>query len=176
MAHLRAGTPAAAATGAGVRTPRLRKYLGEQGRKRGLPVAVRQQLLDAICAGRPFRTVVRELNLTPNQIWGLTITLDFGDRKIILLPGTNATLTNATTGESVQVAIPGPEFDTDINSDGTPATFTATGPWLWLAFNPANQDQEGLFLTHGQVVINTSTGLPIDVKGSSRNLCTELAA
>jgi hypothetical protein len=80
------------------------------------------------------------------------------------------------TGESLRVAIPGPEFDQEFNPDGTVAIFTATGPWLWLAFNPANQDQEGLFLTHGQVVIDTSTGLPIEVKGSSRNLCTELAA
>jgi hypothetical protein len=108
---------------------------------------------------------------------GKAITLDFGDRKIILLPGTNATLTNPTTEESLRVAIPGPEFDQEFNPDGTVAIFTATGPWLWLAFDPAT-GTSGLFLTHGQVVIDTSTGLPIEatVKGSSRNLCTELAA
>jgi hypothetical protein len=39
-----------------------------------LPVEVRQQLLARISAGRPFRTVVRDLGLTPNQVWGLTKT------------------------------------------------------------------------------------------------------
>jgi hypothetical protein len=34
---------------------------------------VRQQLLDAIYASQPFRTV-RDLGLTPNQVWGLTRT------------------------------------------------------------------------------------------------------
>jgi hypothetical protein len=38
----------------------------------GLPVEVRQQLLDAISAGPPFRTALRNLDLTPNQVWGLT--------------------------------------------------------------------------------------------------------
>jgi hypothetical protein len=33
-----------------------------------------QRLLDAIYEGRPFRTVLRELDLTPNQLWGLTKT------------------------------------------------------------------------------------------------------
>jgi hypothetical protein len=35
-----------------------------------LPVDVRQQLLDAIYAGQPFRTALRDLDLTPNQVWG----------------------------------------------------------------------------------------------------------
>jgi hypothetical protein len=35
---------------------------------------VRQQFLDAIYDGQPFRTVVRELGLTSNQVWGLTKT------------------------------------------------------------------------------------------------------
>jgi hypothetical protein len=35
---------------------------------------VRQQLLDAICSGQPFRTVLRDLGLTSNQVWGLTRT------------------------------------------------------------------------------------------------------
>ena len=35
---------------------------------------VRQQLLDAIYAGQPFRTVLRDLGLTSNQVWGLTKT------------------------------------------------------------------------------------------------------
>jgi hypothetical protein len=44
-----------------------------RARKR-LPVEVRQQLLDGIYAGQPFRTVIRDLDLTPNQVWGLTKT------------------------------------------------------------------------------------------------------
>ena len=39
-----------------------------------LPVEVRQQLLEAVYAGHPFRTVLRDLGLTPNQVWGLTKT------------------------------------------------------------------------------------------------------
>jgi hypothetical protein len=39
-----------------------------------LPVEIRRQLLDGIYAGQPFRTVLRELNLTSNQVWGLTKT------------------------------------------------------------------------------------------------------
>jgi hypothetical protein len=37
---------------------------------------VRQQLLDAIYDGKPFRQVLRNLGLTPNQVWGLTKTDD----------------------------------------------------------------------------------------------------
>ena len=39
-----------------------------------LPVKVRQQLLDAIYGGQPFRRVLRDLGLTSNQVWGLTKT------------------------------------------------------------------------------------------------------
>jgi hypothetical protein len=39
-----------------------------------LPVEVRKQLLDAIYNGKPFRTVLRDLGLTSNQVWGLTMT------------------------------------------------------------------------------------------------------
>jgi hypothetical protein len=39
-----------------------------------LPVEVRQQLLDAIRSGQPFRTVLCDLGLTSNQVWGLTKT------------------------------------------------------------------------------------------------------
>jgi len=39
-----------------------------------LPVEVRQRLLDAIYAGQPFRTILRDLGLRPNQVWGLTKT------------------------------------------------------------------------------------------------------
>jgi hypothetical protein len=40
-------------------------------RKSDSPVEVRQQLLDAIYDDQPFRTVVRDLGLTTNQVWGL---------------------------------------------------------------------------------------------------------
>jgi hypothetical protein len=39
-----------------------------------LPVEMRQQLLDAIYDGQSFRTVLRDLGLTSNQVWGLTKT------------------------------------------------------------------------------------------------------
>ena len=39
-----------------------------------LPADVRQQLLDAIYAGQPFRGALRDLALTSNQVWGLTKT------------------------------------------------------------------------------------------------------
>jgi hypothetical protein len=37
-----------------------------------LPAEVRQQLLDAIYSGQPFRQILRDLGLTSNQVWGLT--------------------------------------------------------------------------------------------------------
>jgi transposase len=50
-----------------------------QGRGRAraqkrLPAEVRQQLLDAIYSGQPFRTVLRDLGRTSNQVWGFTKT------------------------------------------------------------------------------------------------------
>ena len=39
-----------------------------------LPVETRQQLLDAIYNGKPFRESLRDLGLTSNQVWGLTKT------------------------------------------------------------------------------------------------------
>jgi hypothetical protein len=45
----------------------------DEKRKSGY-VVMRQQLLDAIYAGQPFRAVLRDLGLTPNQVWGLTKT------------------------------------------------------------------------------------------------------
>jgi hypothetical protein len=44
------------------------------GRARAQPAKTRQQLLDGIYGGRPFRTLLRDLKLTPNQVWGLTRT------------------------------------------------------------------------------------------------------
>jgi hypothetical protein len=49
-------------------TARVRKR--RRARER-LPAEVRQQLLEAIYAGQPFRTVLPALGLTPNQVWGL---------------------------------------------------------------------------------------------------------
>jgi hypothetical protein len=56
----------------------VKKILGTRaclGRARGrrraqarLPADVRQQLLDAIYAGQPFRAIVRDLGLTSNQV------------------------------------------------------------------------------------------------------------
>jgi hypothetical protein len=40
------------------------------------PADVRQQLLDAIYDRKPFRQALRDLGLTPNQVWGLTKTDD----------------------------------------------------------------------------------------------------
>jgi hypothetical protein len=61
-----------------------------------------------------------------------SITLDFGDRKIVLLPGANVTLTRADEnekpiGEPLRIVIPGPELDQGPFNNGTPAIFTATG-------------------------------------------------
>jgi hypothetical protein len=47
---------------------------GRRKAQERLPADVRQQLLDAIYAGQPFRSVLRDLNLTSNQVWGLTKT------------------------------------------------------------------------------------------------------
>jgi hypothetical protein len=39
-----------------------------------LPVEVRQQLLAAIYAGQPFRTVLRDFGLSSNRVFGLATT------------------------------------------------------------------------------------------------------
>jgi hypothetical protein len=39
-----------------------------------LPAEVRQQLLDSIYGGQPFRSALRDLGLTSNRVWGLTKT------------------------------------------------------------------------------------------------------
>ena len=65
-----------------------------------LPIEVRQQLLDAINDGKPFRQALRDLALTSNQVWGLTKTDEewstsleaalFATRRDDLKHGTNA--------------------------------------------------------------------------------------
>lgn len=47
---------------------RARKRAKAQER---FPVEVRQQLLDAIYAGQPFRATLRDSGLTPNQVMGV---------------------------------------------------------------------------------------------------------
>jgi hypothetical protein len=48
------------------------RAFGRARAQKRLPLELRQQVLDAIYAGQPFRTTVRDLGLTPNQVWGLT--------------------------------------------------------------------------------------------------------
>jgi hypothetical protein len=47
---------------------------GRARAQKRLPVELRQQLLEAIFARKPFRTALRDLGLTSNQVWGLTKT------------------------------------------------------------------------------------------------------
>jgi hypothetical protein len=47
---------------------------GRAWAQKRLPAEVRQQLLDAIYGGQPFRQILRDLGLTSNQVWGLTST------------------------------------------------------------------------------------------------------
>ena len=47
------------------------RTLGRARAQARLPVELRQQLVDAIYAGQLFRSVLRDLNLTPNQVWGM---------------------------------------------------------------------------------------------------------
>jgi hypothetical protein len=47
---------------------------GRARAQKRLPIELRQQLLDAVYAGQPFRTVLRDLGLTSNRVWGLTKT------------------------------------------------------------------------------------------------------
>ena len=62
---------------------RCREAQNDASRARGraraqkrLPVELRQKLLDAIYAGKPFKTAIRDFGLTSNQVWGLTRTDD----------------------------------------------------------------------------------------------------
>jgi hypothetical protein len=47
---------------------------GRARAQKRLPAEARQQFLDAIYGGQPFRRVLRDLGLTSNQVWGLTRT------------------------------------------------------------------------------------------------------
>jgi hypothetical protein len=66
---------------AGCSCAECRRFQSDEARARGrrraqerLPADVRQQLLEVIYAGHPFRLALRDLDLTPNQVWGLAKT------------------------------------------------------------------------------------------------------
>ena len=69
-----AGTPDVTAPFAGGHTATPQRAWGRARAQKRLPVEVRQQLLDAIYAGQPFRTVLRDLGLTSNRVFGLART------------------------------------------------------------------------------------------------------
>jgi hypothetical protein len=48
--------------------------LGTSPSAEAATVGLRRQLLDLIYDGQPFRTVLRDLGLTSNQVWGLAKT------------------------------------------------------------------------------------------------------
>jgi hypothetical protein len=54
------------------------RTFGRARAQQRLPAEVRQQLLDGINAGQSFRSLLRDLGLTPNQVWGLTKTDERG--------------------------------------------------------------------------------------------------
>jgi hypothetical protein len=74
MVRRRDGTTGAAALCAVGRTETTERARGRARAQQPLPVELRQQLVNAIYAGQPFRTVLRDLGLTSNQVWGLTKT------------------------------------------------------------------------------------------------------
>jgi hypothetical protein len=51
-----------------------KRALGRARAQKRLPPELRQQLLDGIYAGLPFRNLLREMGLTSNQVWGLAKT------------------------------------------------------------------------------------------------------
>jgi hypothetical protein len=53
---------------------KTQRAFGRARARQRFPVGLRQQLLGAIYAGEPFRTTLRNLGLTPNQVWGLART------------------------------------------------------------------------------------------------------
>jgi hypothetical protein len=66
---------------AGCSCSKCRQFQSDEARARGrrsaqerLPAEVRQRLLNGIYAGQPFRSLLRDLGVTPNQVWGLTKT------------------------------------------------------------------------------------------------------
>jgi hypothetical protein len=74
MAAQHAGTRVARAQSVDERIVTMHVFANGQMAQARLPADVRQQLLDAIYAGQPFRGALRDLALTSNQVWGLTKT------------------------------------------------------------------------------------------------------
>ncbi len=74
MAHRPAGTPDAAAPACRAAHAETQRPFGRASAQQRLPAEARQQLLDGIYAGQPFRSLLLDLQLTPNQVWGLTKT------------------------------------------------------------------------------------------------------
>lgn len=100
--------------------------------------------------------------------------LDFGDRLGFTYSDAKATFDNAATGETVRVAVPGPEF-LEFNGDGT-VTVRAAGPWLWLVEHPIT-GEPGIWLTYGLVVrlAQNHVTMSAEQHGTSRDLCAELS-
>jgi len=80
---------------------------GRAGAQKRVPAEVRQQLLDAIYTRKPFRTVLRDLGLTSNKVWGFTKTdqkwsdqLEAATRRDDLQHGTNAAYVRGWVAES----------------------------------------------------------------------------
>jgi hypothetical protein len=71
MAHRPAGTPGCRCTPCRAAHAETQRAFGRARAQQRLPAELWQQLLDAIYAGQPFRTVLRDLDLTANQVWGV---------------------------------------------------------------------------------------------------------
>jgi hypothetical protein len=84
-----------------------------------LPAEVRQQLLDAIYAGQPFREVLRDLGLTSNQVWGLTKTdLEWSEM-----------LDTALTATLRMISSTGPMRRTSTDASAASAGHTSESVW-----------------------------------------------
>jgi hypothetical protein len=88
------------------------KAFGRARAQQRFPVELRQQLLDAIYAGKPFRTALRDLGLAPNQVWGMTKTAEewstaleaalTASRRVDLQHGTNAAYVRAVSARNAE--------------------------------------------------------------------------
>jgi hypothetical protein len=75
MARRPAGTLDVIAHSASGRWPTPRDREAEREHRNGYPSRQGSSSSMRSNEGQPFRTVVRELQLTPNQVWGLTKTV-----------------------------------------------------------------------------------------------------
>jgi hypothetical protein len=76
MAPLRAGTPAVDAHSAAKRTATPSEPGDEPDRRSGYRSSCGSNFWIGFMPGEPFRTTLRKLRLTSNQVWGLTKTDD----------------------------------------------------------------------------------------------------